>query len=275
MIVQGATADQTSFVITMGDHTAVAGQLARAFGNERFGPLEPSGIFEDVVANHDAGWAELDARVLQDPDTGLPYHLADTPPGEMVATISKSPDANEAVHPYGGIISSMHSYGLYHGRYGLNERRSIELLPDELRSFVTEVLDGEVERQKRLKAQLAADDATAAWVTDEALFRNYRLLQFFDSLALYLQCDPPGRRGSSRFGNVPRREGDDVTVSAVETAPGTVAIVPWPFAGDSLTVATSGRVMKPAEPGTDLVPMFNATPITQQVTRLVAVRDPA
>ena len=269
MIIQDAAADQTYFVIKMADHTAVAGQLASAFGNDRFGPLEPAGIFENVVANHDAGWAELDARVLQDPGTGLPYHLVNTPLDEMVRTSSKSPDANEAVHPYAGLISSMHSYGLYHGRYGLSDKLFIELLPDELLPFVSDMLDDEVARQDRLKAQLAADDASAAWVTEDALFRNYKLLQFFDTFALYLQCDPPGSRGSSQFPNVPQREGDDVTVSANETDASTVAVTPWPFAGASLTVATSGRVMTPADTGTDLVPVFEATPVTQQEVTLV------
>ena len=64
MIVQDVAPDQTYFVIRMADHTAVAGQLARAFGNEQFGPLEPAEIFETVVGNHDAGWADLDARCL-------------------------------------------------------------------------------------------------------------------------------------------------------------------------------------------------------------------
>ncbi len=269
MIVQDAAPDQTYFVIKMADHTAVAGQLANAFGNDRFGPLEPAGIFEDVVANHDAGWADLDARVLQDPGTGLPYHLVNTPLDQMVRTSSKSPDANEAIHPYAGIISSMHSYGLYHGRYGLSDKLFIELLPDELLPYVTEMLAGEAARQERLKTQLAADDASAAWVTEEALFRNYKLLQFFDTFALYLQCDPPGHRGSSEFPNVPQREGDDVTISASETDASSVTVTPWPFAGESLTVATSGRVMTPAEPGTDLVPVFESTPVTQQEVTLV------
>lgn len=269
MIVQEVAPDQTNFVIRMADHTAVAGRLAQAFGNDRFGPLEPAGIFENVVANHDAGWAELDARVLQDPGTGLPYHLVNTPLDEMVRTSSKSPAANEAVHPYAGIISSMHSYGLYHGRYGLSDKLFIELLPDELLPFVTDMLDGEVARQERLKAQLAADDATAPWVTEDALFRNYKLLQFFDTFALYLQCDPPGSRGSSEFPNVPQRTGNDVTISATETDASTVRVTPWPFADESLTVATSGRVMTPAEDDTDLLSVFEGTPVTQQEVTLV------
>jgi hypothetical protein len=120
-----------------------------------------------------------------------------------------------------------------------------------------------------LKAELTADASTAPWVTEDALFRNYKLLQFFDTFALFLQCDPPGNRGSSQFPNVPQRVGDDVTISATETDASTVTVTPWPFAGESLTVATSGRIMTPAQAGTDLVSVFDETPVTQQEVTLV------
>ena len=274
MIVQDASPGRPRFVMRMSEHTAVAGQLAEAFGNEEFDPLHPRGILEDVIRNHDVGWAEIDARVLQDPDTGLPYHLADTPLDEMVHTISMSPDANEAVHPYAGVISSMHSYGLYTGRYGLSDRLAIDVLPDELRPLVTDLLARELARQERLIRELATDDTTADWVTEAALFRNYKLLQFFDGFALYLQCRPPGERGSTRFAHVPKRA-DDVTVSASETDPATVAVTPWPFAGESVTVATNGRMMTPARPGTDLAPLFARAPVTHQQVTLVAEPEPA
>ncbi len=253
----------------MADHTVVAGQLARAFGNERFAPPEPRDVMESVISNHDAGWADLDARVLHDPETGLPYHLVDTPLDEMVHTSSKSADANERVHPYAGIISSMHSYGLYHGRYGLSDRLLIEVLPEELLPFVTEMLDGELERQERLRKELAADPATASWVTEDALFGNYKLLQFFDAFAIYLQCSSPGTRGTTDFLHVPQRDGDDVAITATELDAGTVSVDPWPFGTEKVTVATKGRSMRPVDSETDLVEAFTAAPVTEQEVRIV------
>jgi hypothetical protein len=270
VIVQTAAADAPHFVVRMADHTAVAGQLAAVFGNETFDPLEPRELMEEVVTHHDAGWSELDARVLQDPATGLPYHLVATPLEEMVRTSALSPDSNEARHPYCGIISSMHSYGLYHGRYGLSDKLFIDLLPDMILPDVTEMLAGEERRQKRLTAALAADEDSAGWVTEAALFHNYKALQLFDTLALYLQCEAPGQRGDAEFPNVPRTTDEDVTIRAVEVDADTVRLDPFPFGPDPLDVATEGRYLRPERAGTDLIPVFAATPVEHQAVRLVA-----
>ena len=270
MIVQKPSDDGRSFVVRMADHTAVAGRLAEAFGNDDFAPLEPAELMVEVVTHHDAGWADLDARVLQNPETGLPYHLVDTPLTEMVPTSSKSPDANEERHPFCGIISSMHSYGLYHGRYGLSDMLFIDLLPDEMVSAANEMLRGEEERQARLKDELGADPATAGWVTDEALLRNYKALQLFDTLALFLQCEPPGHRGEAEFLNVPRSPDEDVTVTARELDADTVAIDPFPFGSDPVEVTTAGRYLEPQPPGEDLMDLFAATPVEHQAVTLVA-----
>ena len=272
MIVQTAEPEAPHFVVRMADHTAVAGALAAAFGNDSFDPLEPRELMEEVVGHHDAGWRDLDARLLRNPDTGLPYHLVDTPVVEMVKTSGLSPAANEARHPYCGIISSMHSYGLYHGRYGLSDKLFIDLLPEELIPEVTEMLEGEEQRQARLTAQLAADPATAAWVTEEALFHNYKALQLFDTLALYLQCERPGNRGTTQFPNVPRTADEDVTITAVEVDADTVSLEPYPFATDPLEVATAGRYLEPRpdDEDDDLEARFEATSVEHQIVRLVA-----
>ncbi|MEL7208049.1 MAG: DUF3891 family protein, partial [Actinomycetota bacterium] len=231
MIVQTAPEGADHFVVRMADHTAVAGAMAAEFGNDRFAQLEPADLMTTVVTHHDAGWDELDGRVLQNPETGLPYHLVSTPLEEMVKTSGLSPEANEARHPYCGIISSMHSYGLYHGRYGLSDKLFIDLLPEDLLPEVTEMLTGEERRQERIRAELSADDATAGWVTEEALFHNYKALQLFDTLALYLQCETPGSRGTAEFPNVPTGAGEeDVTITATELDADTVRLDPYPFA---------------------------------------------
>ncbi|MCE2512003.1 MAG: DUF3891 family protein, partial [Acidimicrobiia bacterium] len=125
MIVQppaGGAADAPHFVIAMHQHTAFAGSLAAGFGNDAFAGLEPAEPMQYIVDHHDAGWADLDARAPQNPATGLPYNLTATPLAQIVATSAASPKFNEAHHPFSGIISSMHTYGLYCGRYGLSDK---------------------------------------------------------------------------------------------------------------------------------------------------------
>src|SRR5262245_22458449 len=84
-----------------------------------------------------------------------------------------------------GLMSSMHSWGLYNGRYGLSSMVLIDKIPPHDRPLVQQMLDGEIDRQKRLKAELAQDPKTSAWIADRRLFQKYKKLQFFDTLALY------------------------------------------------------------------------------------------
>ena len=62
MIVQTAPNGAPHFVIPMAEHTAFAGALARAFGNDAFEPVAPREEMLYVIDHHDAGWADYDAR---------------------------------------------------------------------------------------------------------------------------------------------------------------------------------------------------------------------
>lgn len=270
MIVQppaGGAADAAHFVIAMHQHTAFAGSLAADFGNDAFAGLEPAEPMQYIVDHHDAGWADLDARAPQNPDTGLPYNLTATPLAQIVATSAGSPQFNEAHHPFSGIISSMHTYGLYCGRYGLSDKVFLDLIPEDMRPEVDAMLAAEESRQLRLKQRLASGDSGLA--DEDVIFNAYKQLQFFDTLSLYFHLVPEGERGTAEFHNVPRAVSDDVTVSVSERPGAVYEVDPYPFAIDGLEVATEGRYLAPQPPGTDLGPVLAATPVEAQTVRLV------
>lgn len=271
MIVQNAPEGQPHFVIPMAEHTAFAGQLAQHFGNDDFEPLNPYEPLHYVVANHDRGWDELDARAPQDPATGLPYNLGSTPLADIVATSSGSPDYNEKHHPLSGLISSMHSYGLYHGRYGLSpDKPFIDKVPDGMRDAVDAMLEGEILRQDRLRAALAERRESAEWAEEEVVLTAYKQLQFFDTFSLYCHCQPEGMRGEASFPHVPTRGGRHVTVKVTERPGGSYVLDPFPFDDDGFTAATKGRYLKPADPGADLADALASTPISRQTVKLLA-----
>ena len=188
MIVQSAASGEKHFVMTMDQHTALSAQLATAFGNERFEPIEPRVLMLHMIKNHDAGWRDLDAAALRDPATGLPYNLVQTPFNLIFETSSASPDFNDKTHPYCALLSSMHSWGLYNGRYGMSDKVLLDGLADENRRMADTMLDGEIARQEELKSQLASDPKTAPWIDEARLFQNYKQLQLFDTMALYFNC---------------------------------------------------------------------------------------
>jgi len=66
MIIQTAPAGEPHLAIMMHEHTALSGQFARAFGNDRFEPVWPDDLMFYVISNHDAGWLEFDHDPMTD-----------------------------------------------------------------------------------------------------------------------------------------------------------------------------------------------------------------
>src|SRR5689334_15876484 len=94
MIIQTAPAGEPRLAVMMHEHTALAGQFARAFGNAGFEPIEPAAEMIYVIAHHDEGWAAFDRDPTTDAATGLPYNLVETPAESITRTSRLSPDFN-------------------------------------------------------------------------------------------------------------------------------------------------------------------------------------
>ena len=251
MISQTAPKGEPHFVLTMADHTAMCGQMARAFGNDRFEPPAPFEEVVYVVENHDRGWDPYDANPGLDPDTGVPYIMARTPAVDAVKTNRGSPDFNEARHPYCGLLSSMHSWGLYNNRYGFSKyvirtqtATSLDVASTS-RVLIDAMLADEKARQTRLRAALAADPATRAWVEDPRLFQNYKHLQFLDTLSLYFHLRHADERGEETYVHVPLNAEEDTTVTVTKVDDGRYRLDPFPFADDRVTIVCRGRYVKP------------------------------
>jgi hypothetical protein len=270
MIVQSSPDGRRHFVIEQLEHTAMAGRFAAAWGNDAFAPLEPRELMQYVVEHHDQGWDVVDAHIGQNPETGLPYSLVQTPLPQVIKTGCRGPDLNERHHPLCGLVSSMHTYGLYTGRYGLSDKIIVDMIPAEHRPAVDDVLATEQARQERLKSQLADDPEMAPWVEEQRLFHNYKLLQFFDTLCLYFNCTHEAARGRSEFLNVPRAIGEDVTVVVERVDEGVYRVDPFPFASDGVEITCAGRWMEPQPGGADVRALLDALPEEVETVKLVA-----
>ena len=247
MIIQTAPEGEPRLAVMMYEHTALAHQFAREFGNRAFEPAQPADLMCHVVLHHDAGWFEFDRDPVTDPRTALPYNLVDTPPEHITVTSRRSPDYNERQHPFCGLMSSMHSWGLYNGRYGLSSMVLIDRIPAQDRPLAQRMLDGELVRQKRLKEELAKDPETAGLIDESKLFQNYKQLQFFDTLALYFNRTHPSERGETTFTHVPLTNRDDATVTMRPKEEGIYALSPYPFASEAPEFAYAGRHISPGQ----------------------------
>jgi hypothetical protein len=201
-------------------HAWISGQLARAWGNERFGAVEP---WEDVclaAEQHDIGMAEWERAPTLNPETGLPRSFMELELGEHLEIWWRAAPLVLPQSRYAALLVSMHGTALY-------ERRDLARLAPADVERVQGFLAGQRELQERLLAGLPAADKVP---------RNQRLVWTWDSLSLGLLLDWMPFELTA----VPSAEAPvDI---AVRLAPdGRVALDPWPFAAPRLTVRSEGR----------------------------------
>jgi len=211
--------DRGVLAIGQPSHAWISGQLARAWGNDRFPAPEP---YEEVclaAEQHDLGFASWDLEPTRNPETGLPHSFLEMPLAAHLGLWSAAPRRLLAQSRYATALVSMHGWRLY-------KRRNLEDRPDHDADAVRDYLDSQRRFQEELKASF-----------DDSLFeRNSRLVWTWDFISLVLCLDW-----------APRTARDVPTVDGavdVELTPGRerrLGVAPWPFARGALTVRCEGR----------------------------------
>jgi hypothetical protein len=197
-------------------HAWVSGQLARAWGNERFGAVEPHEEVCLAAEQHDIGMAAWEVRPTLNERTGLPRSFMELPLDEHLEIWWRAAPLMVAQSPYAALLVSLHGTALY-------ERRDLSRLEPGDVERVRGFLAGQRALQEGLRAALDADPETVR--------RNQRLVWTWDSLSLGLLLD----WSPFTLAAVPAAGGEvDVAV-----ADGTLD--PWPFAAAEVTVRCDGR----------------------------------
>jgi hypothetical protein len=281
MMVQTAPEREAAFASTMKEHMDLCGQLVRAFGNDRFEKPRPYDEVVYVIDNHDRGWDDYDRNPGIDPSTRLPYIMSRTPQPHSVKTNRGSPDFNEAHHPYCGLLSSMHTWGLFNRRYGFTQfvvrtRNAVSVqVSNQDRTMIDKMLADEIARQDRLKEELAESEKTRAWIEDKNLFRNYKQLTFFDTLSLYFHLYHATDRGDEVYIHVPMTAENDTNVTVKKLNDQVYSLDPFPFASDTLKLVCRGRYVAPFAddfPANKVGAALASLPADSQVYQLVPAR---
>jgi hypothetical protein len=200
--------------IGQASHAWLSGQLARAWGNDRFPVPAP---FEEVclgALQHDIGMAEWDLRPERHPGTGLPRQFFELDRRTHLALWSAAPTRVLSQSRYAALLVSLHGTGLY-------ERFPPKTDDPEIARAVASYIDGQRALQARLAAELD--------VTDEELKRNQALLALWDGLSLALCRD---QAPSTTDGFTLNRTGERHDAFTLD---------PWPFAAGQLSVRFEGR----------------------------------
>lgn len=221
-------------------HAWLSGQLARAWGNDRFGTVEP---FEEVclaAEQHDAGWRNQDLAPSFNPATGRPHAFTEMPLDVHLGLWTEGPRSLLSQSRYGALLASMHGWRLY-------ERRDLSRLPPHEADAVREFLAAQRAFQDELRAGLAIDPGQ--------LERNSLLIWTWDYLSLALCLN--WSRATAKW--APTANGQvDVEVRISDDV---ARVEPWPFSGTTLTVRTEGRrLQRRYETGEELGRAFVRAP---------------
>jgi hypothetical protein len=220
-------------VISQPAHAAISGQLARAWGNARFGAVEP---FDDVCLGavlHDIGWIDWEQAPTLNSETGLPDSFLQLPTRVHLDIWEQASRRAATFGRYPGLLTSMHFTGLYERFHDYS--RDSEDDSRDARALVAH----ELAFQEDTIARLRADATMAGFATDEHLRRNRGLVAVWDGISLALchgVTEPRTVRGVPAVG-------EDVEITFAPADDG-VSVDPWPFGVERLTVRADGRVLR-------------------------------
>jgi hypothetical protein len=222
--------DRGVIAIGQPSHAWVSGQLARAWGNGRFGPVEP---YEEVclgAEQHDIGMARWDLAPTRNPDTGLPRSFIQMPLSLHLELWTDGPPRLVRQSRYAALLASMHGVRLY-------ERRDLDQLSRADAASVRSFLIEQRRFHRDLLASLRSDPATAPAAGPELVSRNSQLIWTWDflSLALCLDWAPCSVR------EVPTADEPVELQLRPSGAPGRFTVDPWPLATPTVTVRCEGQ----------------------------------
>lgn len=227
------------------DHGALAGQLVRHWGNEMFEKPHPLESVFHATRHHDRGWQAADAEPLYDPEARRPRNFLKRATEEHVKFYGGAVEELIQEDPYAGLLVSMHWTGLYNGRWGMAGWR-VDAEGDEQR-YLEEVARAAEDRWAELKRLAWNPQECSRPDFEQRLWHNYKLLQAYDLLSLYI-CRRVFESEPYTVKGVPLRPGlEHVDIQLQPLGDGRVAVDPFPFQGDSFV----GEVMAREIPDRD------------------------
>jgi hypothetical protein len=106
-------------LVTQPEHAAVAGALARRWGNHQFVAPVAHDALVCAAEHHDDGWLDLDRRPMFNPAQERPAHFIELPLTETAGPYARGVESVYERDPHAGALVSMHFSGFYTSRWGV------------------------------------------------------------------------------------------------------------------------------------------------------------
>jgi hypothetical protein len=212
-------------------HAWISGQLARSWGNERFGRFAPEEEVCLAAEQHDIGFLEWEQVPTLDLKTGLPHSFMAMPLETHLQIWSRSVQDIMAFSRYAAWLVSLHVTRLCQRH--LKHARASE--SDVLETFLQE----QTQIRAGLRESLLQKDTFAALCQEKVVERNRQLVATWDWMSLLLL---QGFSDRHTVTDVPAAEGYATLTLQADTARESVFDVrPWPFQTGQVELRCDGK----------------------------------
>jgi hypothetical protein len=215
-------------------HALLAAAFCRYWGNHEFARPDPYAPVLLAIAQHDNGWYEWEQRPRLRSD-GYPMDfLHDDDPLAKLALWTRGIDRVAAQHPYAGLLVGNHAALLYAGS-------PPNRMSGAVQAATSAFIEEQQRRAERARTLWCSEPEAIAWLNDERVAANTRLLQFGDNASLQV-CMPWPSPGVLRV--CPVDNAGAYTAIAMEYDDKIITFDPWPFDVGEFEVAVHGRVLE-------------------------------
>src|SRR6478735_173995 len=201
-------------------HSWLSGQLARAWGNERFPGPDPREEIALGAGQHDIGWALFDLRPRLSAETGLPCSFVETTVPEHLGIWETAPDHLLTQSERAALVVSLHGRSLSELRLGA--------AADEDKPALERHVDAERARQARLRESVGLSEDATRTIQRQMWTWDGLSLALCNGWAPFTARDVPAADG---LADIELTRGDD----------GTHVLAPWPFAQERVSVRCEAR----------------------------------
>jgi hypothetical protein len=218
-------------------HAWLSGQLARAWGNERFAAPVPAEEVCLAAGHHDIGWHSWEMRPALDAETGLPQEFFQVPIPVHTALWRDGVCRARAFGRYPALLISLHAATIYGAHF--DATKADPASAEAVQSFLAE----QRSFQAQLAASLRSDASTAGEASPANLEYNRLLIAALDWMSLEICW---GIAREITIPNVPMAEGGrtEISLRAAEPAGEDLIVEPWPFREASVTVRAEGKRLR-------------------------------
>lgn len=236
-------------VVRQADHAELSGRLAAAWGQAPWEPVTPFPSAVVGARRHDDAWIAFDEAPELD-DHRRPLSFFEVDRLRTSDMYRRGVEALYAIDAYAAVLVSLHFSGFFHSHWGWQPFALPENFPPPQAAALRDFVDGELDRQERLRAELDIDPAEG----ERRLAANYKWLQLWDRVSLDICRQDATTPWALEYPATPLTSAEDAAEVALQfsmIAPGEYRLAPYPLRLERLRVEIPAVRMRPGDHATD------------------------